>query len=288
VKPAPFKYAKAETVAEATALLDQHADDVKVLAGGQSLIPLMNMRLARPEVLIDITGIDELSGIEVNGALTIGATTRHVEVLRSNEVRAFAPIIAAAMRHVGHVGVRTRGTFGGSVAHADPASEIPAIVIALDGELTVAGPSSERTVAAADYFVSTFTTDMEENEILTAVRFPYPLDRARWSFHEVARRHGDFALVGVAAVAEVDEAGVCTRARIALSGVSDVPVRATAAEELVVGSTIGEVAAEAGRLAERQIDPGSDFHASAEYRKEVARALVTRALNDMATKGEAR
>jgi CO/xanthine dehydrogenase FAD-binding subunit len=288
VKPAPFKYAKAGSVDEATALLDQHADDVKVLAGGQSLIPLMNMRLARPEVLIDITGIESLSGIEVNGGMTIGATTRHAQVLRSEEVRRYAPIIAEAMRHVGHVGVRTRGTFGGSIAHADPASEIPMIALALDAEMTVAGPTGERTVSALEYFVSTFTTDMEENEVLTAVRFPYPLDHARWSFHEVARRHGDFALVGVAAVAEVDAAGVCTRARIALSGVADVPVRVAAAEELVVGSTIGDVAEEAGRLAEQQIDPGSDFHASSEYRKEVARALVTRALKDMATKGETR
>jgi carbon-monoxide dehydrogenase medium subunit len=288
VKPAPFKYAKAGSVEEATALLDQHGDDVKVLAGGQSLIPLMNMRLARPEVLIDINGIESLSGIEVNGALTIGATTRHAQVIRSAEVQRFAPIVVEAMRHVGHVGIRSRGTFGGSVAHADPASEIPTVVLALDGELTVAGPGGERTVSAKDYFVSTFTTEMEDNELLTAVTFPYPLDHARWSFHEVARRHGDFALVGVAAVAEVDDAGVCTRARVALSGVADVPVRIERAEELLVGSTIGDVAEEAGRLAEQEIEPGADFHASSQYRKEVARALVTRALEEMATKGEAR
>jgi carbon-monoxide dehydrogenase medium subunit len=288
VKPAPFKYAKAGSVEEATALLDEHGDDVKVLAGGQSLIPLMNMRLARPEVLIDINGIESLAGIELNGGLTIGATTRHAEVIRSGEVQRFAPIIGEAMRHVGHVGIRSRGTFGGSVAHADPASEIPTIVLALDAELTVAGLGGERTVAAEDYFVSTFTTEMEDNELLTAVRFPYPLDHAVWSFHEVARRHGDFALVGVAAIAEIDDAGVCTRARIALSGVADVPVRIKAAEQLLVGSAIGDVAEEAGRLAEREIDPGADFHASAEYRKEVARALVTRALRDMDTKGESR
>src|SRR3954449_1935395 len=139
------------------------------------------------------------------------------------------------MRHVGHVGIRTRGTFGGATAHADPASEIPAVLMALDAQITAHGPQGERTIAAEEFFVSTFTTELEDEEIVTAVHLPYPLDHSVWSFHEVSRRHGDFALVGVGAVAELDDSGLVTRARIALSGVADTPVRATQAEESLVG-----------------------------------------------------
>lgn len=288
MKPAPFKYAAARSVAEAAALLDQHGDDAKVLAGGQSLIPLMNLRLARPAVLVDINDVDGLDGVSRNGALEIGATARQAAVLRSREVRQYAPIVGDALRHVGHVGIRTRGTFGGATAHADPASEIPAVLLGLDAEIVASGPGGERTIAAEDFFVSTFTTSLEENEVLTAVRLPYPTDQARWAFHEVARRHGDFALVGVAVVAEVDASGVCTKARIALSGVSDAPVRAKDAEEALVGRPIGEAAEDAGRLAAEQLDPPSDFHASSTYRKQVSRVLVTRAINDMASEGGTR
>jgi CO/xanthine dehydrogenase FAD-binding subunit len=288
VKPAPFKYASPESIQEATAVLDQYGDEAKILAGGQSLIPLMNMRLARPEVLVDINRIPDLDGIERNGGLTIGATARHAAVMKSPEVTGYAPILAEAMRHVGHVGIRTRGTFGGATAHADPASEIPAIVLALDGEVVVTGPSGERTIRADEFFVSTFTTELGDNELVTAVRLPYQTDQAAWSFHEISRRHGDFALVGVAAVAELDGSGKVAKARIALSGVADTPVRATDAEDALVGQSLADGAEEAGRLAEQQLDPSSDFHASSTYRKQVARALVTRALTEMATKGNNR
>jgi carbon-monoxide dehydrogenase medium subunit len=288
VKPAPFKYSRPESLDEATSVLTEHGDEAKVLAGGQSLIPLMNMRLARPGVLVDINHVAGLEEISNSDGLTIGTNVRHVAVLRSPEVRAYAPIVSEAMQHVGHPGIRTRGTFGGAAAHADPASEIPAILLALDAEITARGPGAERTISAEEFFVSTFTTDLADDEIVTSIRLPYPTNAAAWSFHEVARRHGDFALVGVAAVAELDDAGNVRKARIALSGVSDKPVRAHAAEEALVGRDLGDAAEEAGRVAEQELDPPSDFHATSTYRREVARALVTRALKEMATNGGTR
>lgn len=286
MKPPRFKYAVAESVEDAVAILDEHGDEAKVLAGGQSLIPLMNMRLARPGVLVDINRISALDGIKRNDALTIGATARQAAVAQSKEVASYAPIVIEALRHVGHVGIRTRGTFGGIAAHADPAAEIPAVLLALDAEVTAQGPGGVRTIPAEDLFVTTFTTSLAENEVLTSVRFPYPTDRVRHSFHEVSRRHGDFALVGVAVVAELDDAGSCKQARIALSGVADTPVRAKEAEEGMVGRAVDASAAEeAGRLAADKLDPPSDFHASSAYRKDVARALVTRALTELSTQG---
>jgi carbon-monoxide dehydrogenase medium subunit len=282
VKPAPFKYARAESAEEASSLLVEYGDEAKILAGGQSLIPLLSMRLARPEVLVDINRIDALKTVTRNGALSIGATATQATVLRSAEVQQYAPILTEALTHVGHVGIRSRGTVGGSTAHADPASEIPAVLLALDAEIVATGPNGERTIPAEEFFVSTFTTSLEEDEVLTRVNLPYPIDAARWAFYEVARRHGDFALVGVAAVAEVDGSGVVTKARIALSGVSDTPVRAKEAEEALVGRSLSDAADEAGRLAEQHIDPPADFHASAQYRGEVSRALVSRAINKMA------
>jgi CO/xanthine dehydrogenase FAD-binding subunit len=287
VKPAPFKYVRADSVQEASALLVEYGDEAKVLAGGQSLIPLLNMRLAKPEVLIDINRIAGLKGISRNGNLKIGATASQAGVLASADVAQYAPILVEALTHVGHVGIRSRGTIGGSAAHADPASEIPAVLLAMDAEITATGPQGERTIPAEEFFVSTFTTALEEDEVLTSITLPYPIDASVWSFEEVARRHGDYALVGVAAIAELDDAGVVSRARIAISGVSDTPVRAIAAEEALVGNTLADAADEAGRLAQEGIDAPGDFHASAQYRSEVTRALVTRALTRMATKEQA-
>jgi carbon-monoxide dehydrogenase medium subunit len=288
VKPAPFKYVRADNARDASTLLSEYGDEAKILAGGQSLIPLLNMRLARPEVLIDINRIDALKAISRNGSLTIGATASQANVMRSADVSAYAPIIAAALRHVGHVGIRSRGTFGGSAAHADPASEVPTVLCALDAEFTATGPNGERTIPAEEFFVSTFTTSLEEDEVLTSIRLPYATTQARWSFEEVARRHGDFALVGVATVAEVDADGICQKARIALSGVSDTPVRAHEAEAELVGRKLGEAADDAGRVAQQHLDPPGDFHASAQYRSDVSRVLVTRAINQMANQEGAR
>ena len=288
MKPAPFKYTRAESAEHASALLAEYGDEAKILAGGQSLIPLLNMRLARPEVLVDINRIDALKGIARNGGLTIGSTASPAAAIRSVEVQQYAPIVSEALRHVGHVGIRSRGTVGGSVAHADPASEMPAVLLALDAELVATGPNGERTIPAEEFFVSTFTTALEDDEVLTRITLPYPIDASPWAFEEVARRHGDFALVGVAAVAELDESGTCKRARIALSGVSDTPVRAREAEDALVGRRLADAAEEAGRLVEEHLDPPGDFHASKQYRSEVSRALVTRAITKMANQEGAR
>lgn len=288
MKPAPFKYARAGSVDEAASLLADYGDEAKVLAGGQSLVPLMSMRLARPDVLVDINAIEALKGIKSNGTLTVGATATQASVLRSGPITQRWPLIGEALRHVGHVGIRSRGTFGGSAAHADPASEIPAVLLALDAELIATSTRGERRIAADDFFLTTFTTALEDDEILTSVRIPPPAADVRWAFDEVARRHGDFALAGVAATAEIDANGVCTKARIALSGVSDTPVRAHEAEAAVVGQKLGEAAEEAGRRARANCDPPSDFHASKQYRTDVAGTLVERAIRNMANQEGAR
>jgi CO/xanthine dehydrogenase FAD-binding subunit len=248
----------------------------------------MNLRLARPGVLVDINRVAALDGIRRNGGLTIGATARHAAILRSSDVQAVAPMIGEAVRLIGHPGIRSRGTFGGSIAHADAAAELPAVLLALGGEVTVQGPSGERTIAADDLFVTAFTTSIADNEILTSVRIPAPAPNARWAFHEVARRHGDFALVGVAATAELDDSGYVRRARIGLLGVADRPVRAGAAEQALVGRTLADGAAEAGGLAARDLDPPADVHGSSSYRKQAAEALVRRALTTMSTQGGSR
>jgi carbon-monoxide dehydrogenase medium subunit len=286
LKPPRFKYAAVESVEEAVAILDEYGDEAKVLAGGQSLIPLMNMRLARPGVLVDINRVSGLDGIQRNGGLTIGALARQSSVLRSGDVSSFAPIVAGALRHVGHPGIRTRGTIGGSIAHADPAAELPAVLLALDGEAVARGPGGERTIPAEELFVTNFTTSLEQNEILTSIRLPWPLDKANWAFLEVSRRHGDFALAGVASAAELEK-GTCESVRIALFAVADRPLRAKQAEGFLVGKKLGDasVVEEAARLACADLEPHSDFHATSQYRKEASEALVRRALRQMSTEG---
>jgi carbon-monoxide dehydrogenase medium subunit len=283
LKPAPFAYARPESVDEALAILAEHGDEAKVLGGGQSLVPLLNMRLARPSVLVDLGGIAELAGITANGSVTIGAMTRQAQVEESAEIGAALPILPAALRHVGHAAIRTRGTFGGSIAHADPAAELPTVFSALEGEAVIAGRSGTRTVAAEDFFSTFFTTSVGEDELLKEIRLPSLTPADRWAFLEVARRHGDFALVGVAVVLTTEGEGpdaTCTKARIALSGVADVPVRAKAAEAVLEGARLSDqsVVAEAAAATTSSFNPEGDVHASADYRKEVAQTLVRRAV----------
>jgi carbon-monoxide dehydrogenase medium subunit len=255
-----------------------------VLAGGQSLVPLMNLRLAFPGVLVDVNGIRELDGVSVNGSVEIGAISRQIAVERS--VAATAPLVAEALRHVGHPAIRSRGTFGGTVAHADPAAEIPAVLLALGGEVVARGPGGERAIPADDLFVTHFTTALEADEILTRVRIPRAGAGLRWGFAEVARRQGDFALAGVAATAEVDADGVCRSARIALFGVADRPVRAGASEAALVGRRLDDAGAlrEAEGVAADGLEPRNDVHASSRYRKEVVGVLVRRALGQAAAR----
>lgn len=284
MKPAPFVYHRPESLEECVALFAQHGDEASALAGGQSLVPMMNLRLAQPRVLIDLGAVAELSGIRGADPLEIGATTRQAHTMRSKEVSREAPLLAEALRHVGHAANRNRGTIGGSAAHADPAAEIPAVLLALDAHLVASGPRGERVIAADDFFRFYFTTALASDEVLTAVRLPSPaLEPARaplWGFLEVARRRGDFALVGVAVSATQDREGRIASARIALLGVSDCPVRARESEALLVGESLGDEALhrEVAERVSQELEPASDRHASAAYRREVAGVLTRRAL----------
>jgi len=274
-----FDYEAPETVPEAVELLAEHLDEASVLAGGQSLIPLLAMRLAYPAVLIDINGIAELSGVSAaNGWVTIGAMTREYVAEDSETVAGTVPLLAAALPLIGHEAIRSRGTIGGSLAHADPAAELPAVARALDAEFVVRGQSGERVVPAAEWFEGFLTTSRRPDELLVEVRFPTAERSTGISFQEVARRHGDFAIVGLAASLTL-AGGAISDARLAFSGVSDVPVRAVGAEELLVGEGPSpELFDEAARRAAGDIDPPADLHGSSDYRRKVAAALVRRGL----------
>jgi aerobic carbon-monoxide dehydrogenase medium subunit len=279
MKLPPFDYEAPSTVPEAVDLLAEHVDEASVLAGGQSLIPLLALRLARPSVLIDINGIGELSGVAAtDGQVAIGAMTREYVAEESETVAASVPLLAAALPLIGHEAIRSRGTIGGSLAHADPAAELPAVARALDAEFVVRGPSGERVIPAADWFDGYLTTSRRSDELLVEVRFPAAPPGTGASFTEVARRHGDFAIVGLAASVALSD-GTISDARLAFAGVSDVPVRAAAAEDVLVGERPSAgLFEEAADRATEGIDPPADLHGSSGYRKKIAAALVRRGL----------
>ena len=279
MKLPPVEYEAPRTIAEAIDLLAEHLDEASVLAGGQSLIPLLALRLARPAVLIDINGIDGLSGVSATGGwVAIGAMTREYVAENSETVTDAVPLLAAALPLIGHEAIRSRGTIGGSLAHADPAAELPAVARALDAQFVVRGQSGERMIPAAQWFQGYLTTSRRPDELLLEVRFPAAGRGTGVSFQEVARRHGDFAIVGLAA-SLVFSGGVISDARLAFAGISDVPVRAAAAEDLLVGERPStELFDEAARRATDDVDPPADLHGSSDYRKTVAAAMVRRGL----------
>lgn len=281
MKPPPFDFVSPKTVGEVIALLKEHKADAKIIAGGQSLMPLLNMRLARPGILIDLSKVAGLDYIkEVDGGLAIGAMTSQRTVERSEAVKSRQPLLYEGTRFIAHPQIRNRGTIGGSLAHADPAAVYPAVAVALDAELKAVGPAGERTIGAADFFVSYLTTVLEPEEMLTEVRVPALAERTGWSFMEVSRRHGDFALAGTASTLTIDKGGQCTGARIVLFGVGATPIRAEKAEQVLVGQKPGEkLLEEAGKKANDDIeDPLSDIHASADYRRHLAQVLTRRGL----------
>ena len=279
MKLPPVEYEAPTTVADAIDLLAEYQDEASVLAGGQSLIPLLALRLARPAVLIDINGIDELSGVSAtDGWVGVGAMTREYVAEESQTVADAVPLLAAALPLIGHEAIRSRGTIGGSLAHADPAAELPAVARALDAEFVVRGPAGERVIPAAQWFEAYLTTSRQPDELLVEVRFPAAKQGTGTSFQEVARRHGDFAIVGLAA-SLVLSGGVISDARLAFAGVSDVPVRAAAAEDLLAGERpSAELFDEAARRATEDLDPPADLHGSSDYRKTVAAAVARRGL----------
>src|SRR5580698_4140754 len=283
------EYEAPTTMAEAVDLLAEYQDEASVLAGGQSLIPLMALRLARPAVLIDINGLSELSLVAVeDGRVTIGAMTREYVAEDSATVGDTVPLLAAALPLIGHEAIRSRGTIGGSLAHADPAAELPAVARALDAEFVVRGRAGERVVPAADWFEGYLATSRRPDEILTEVRFPAAGPGTGVAFLEVARRHGDFAIVGLAVSLTLAD-GVISDARLAFAGVSDVPVRAAEAEDLLVGERpSAELFAEAARVATAALDPPADLNGSPEYRKQIAATLVRRGLQAAADNADER
>jgi aerobic carbon-monoxide dehydrogenase medium subunit len=276
MKPAAFEYHAPETVDDAVGLLAQYGDDAKVLAGGQSLVPMLAMRLTRFEHLIDINCIAGLDGVtKVNGTLRVGATTRHQVAVEGADVRTAAPLLARASARIGHFQIRNRGTVGGAIAHADPAAEQPAVAVALDAVIEVTSPDAVREIPATEFFEGTWTTAIAPDELLTAVAFPVWQGRCGFAVEELARRAGDFALAGVVCALGLGADDRIERAGIALFGVGPTPVRASGAEDALLGkASLDEVAA----AAMSDLHPSDDLHASGEYRRKVAGVLVRRAI----------
>jgi len=280
MKPAPFEYFAPQNLPEALELLAQYGEEAKVLAGGQSLMPLMNLRLARPKVVIDIGRLSELQYIAPlsNGDLAVGAFTRQRTVERSDMVQREHPLLAATIPLISHAQIRNRGTIGGSIAHADPAAELPALSVAFEAEFTVRSSRNQRVIRSQDFFLGYMTTALQPSELLTEIRIPAWDPRWGWAVDEVSRREGDFALVGVIVLLRLDN-DVCEKARIVLFGVGAAPVRMRKAEEMLSGGRAdGKAIAEAARIVSEDLEPDSDLHASAEYRKEVAGTLARRSL----------
>lgn len=280
MKPAPFDYVVATSVDHAVALKREHGDDARFLAGGQSLVPAMNFRLAQPRVLIDLNLIPGLSGIdEHDGALVIGALTRHRTLERDALIARRAPLFAEAAPHVAHPQVRNRGTLGGNLSQADPASEFPAIALALDARMRAQSVSGQRRIAAGDFFTGIFGTALASDEMLTGIEVPVLAPRTGTSFMEIARRRGDYAIVGAAAAVTLDGTGHCTAVRLALCGVADTPKLLASAARVLAGErgTDDAIRAAAAAIA-AEIDPPANVHATAPYRRHLAGVLVRRTL----------
>jgi CO/xanthine dehydrogenase FAD-binding subunit len=279
MKPAAFDYIAVTTIDMAIAALAAAGGEAKILAGGQSLVPMLNFRLLRPSVLVDINGIADLAYIEETGSdIRVGALTRHYQLETSSLIARHFPVLSCAMTHVAHLAIRNRGTVGGSLSHADPAAELPMLALLLEAKLRIASASGTRTLAARDFFLDALTVDLGGADILTEVVLPKLSPRTGWGFEEVARRHGDFALAAVAATLTVSD-GAIGEARIALTGVGPTPLRAAEAEALLVGHPLEDsLAVRAIDAVRAGIAPESDLHASADYRRHLAGVLAGRAL----------
>jgi carbon-monoxide dehydrogenase medium subunit len=279
MKAAAFAYARATSVSDALELLVAHGEGAKVLSGGQSLMPAMNLRLISPELIVDIGEIVELRGIAVSGdVVRIGALTRHVDLLRSPEIDAHAPLLTEAVAHIAHPAIRNRGTIGGSLAHADPASELPACMLALNATIVVRSQAGERRVAAKDFFTGIYETALSAQELLVAVELPAVRKNSIHFFHEFARRHGDYAIAGLAAQAIV-EGEVIADLRLAFFAVGDRPILAKAAEKLVKTAITPAILSEASAALGAELDPHDDQQASASMRRHLAKVLLARCVS---------
>jgi carbon-monoxide dehydrogenase medium subunit len=276
MKASAFSYARATSVANALELLAAHGDGAKVLSGGQSLMPAMNLRLISPDLLVDIGDLDELRGIKLEGRrLRIGALTRHVELANSPAIAAHAPLLTEAIAHVAHPAIRNRGTLGGSLAHADPASELPACMLALDATIIVRGRAGERRIAAADFFTGIYETALSSEELLVAVELPVVATNSTHFFHEFARRHGDYAIVGLVAQAVV-RGGTFADLRVALFAVGDRAVLAGAVARLINVPITPALLSDVAAALAKELDPQEDQQASAAMRRHLAKVLLVR------------
>lgn len=276
MKAAAFAYARATSVANALDLLATHGDKAKVLSGGQSLMPAMNLRLLAPELIVDIGELAELRGIAVRGdMLVVGALTRHVDLLKSPDISAHAPLLIDAVAHVAHPAIRNRGTIGGSLAHADPASELPACMLALDAVIVVRGPGGERRIAADEFFTGIYETALAPQELLVAIELPLAPKGSAHYFHEFARRHGDYAIAGLAAQARIEE-GKFADLRLGYFAVGDRPLLAKAASGLTGVDVTSAMVAKACATLDGELDPQEDHQASPRMRRHLAKVLLRR------------
>ncbi len=283
MKPARFDYYAPRSLSEAVELLGRHGEEAKLLAGGQSLVPMMNLRLAQPSVLIDLNRVEGLAYIRPGEEqFAIGAMTRHHEVAGSDLLRQRCGLLATAAGRIGYPAIRHRGTLGGSLAHADPVSEMPCVAVALDAELAVIGPGGERVIRAADFFETYFITALAPDELLREIRFPALAPNEGWGFHEAVRKTGDFATVAVAARVRMADQAIETSG-IGIAGVADRPVRAAAAEAALTRGGASTSLDEVAELVAATVEEVSDIHASAEFRRRVVRVLVRRAIEDAMT-----
>jgi carbon-monoxide dehydrogenase medium subunit len=270
VKPAAFAYAKARSLDDAIRLLGEHKGDARLLAGGQSLIATLNMRLSHPSLLVDLNAVAGLDEVLVkDGTVEIGAMTRHVTLERSSDIAKHAPLIARAMPHIAHPAIRNRGTIGGSLAYADPAAELPACLVALDGEIDIAGPNGKRSVKAGGFFKGLFETALGPQDVLTAIRVPAATEDMRVGFAELARRHGDYAMVGLAAAARQNGEGF-SDVRLVYFGVGATPVRARKAEAALAGGSVDDA------ITALDLDPPDDIQATGAVKKHLAGVLLRR------------
>lgn len=288
MKSAPFTYFAPSSLDEALSLLEKYNGEAKVLAGGQSLVPLMNFRLIRPSSLLDINGLKDLSEIEVaDGRLLLGAMARQTEIEHSPEVERQLPILTEAIRYVAHPAIRNRGTIGGSIVHADPAAELPVVALALDAEVHLKSKTGNRSLKMDEFYLGYLTTSISPDELLIKVSFAIPPAGTGWSFIEYARRHGDFAIVAVAILLTLDGAGKTSFVRIALGGVGPAPTRSQAGEQLLMGKIPSEALfREVAAAAAAEIDPENDIHASASYRRQLSEVYVRRALESAHSRTE--
>lgn len=288
MKPAPFEYIAPNNLDEALIAMEVNGFDGKLLAGGQSLIPVMNFRLAQPAVIVDLNGVTELDFIRPNqgGSVTIGALTRQSRLEHDAIVCDRVPLLHAAIPFIAHPQIRNRGTIGGSLAHADPAGELPVLSVALQARFKLQRYDKERWVNATDFYQALFMTALEPQEIMTAIEIPPLPPRTGWAFQELARRHGDYAQAGVATLIALDDDGVCTYARLVFLNVGEIPMVATEAAQLLVGERISaeSITAVVNHAIQHEIEPTSDVHASADYKRHLAGVLTKRAIRQAANR----